>query len=85
MCGWLGRPDLVGSHLERERVVRAYLERPDVVGSHVERCRLVRGRLGIVRLTIRPDVQRLGRHDLGRLSGCPDVVVSREGPCPSGS
>jgi hypothetical protein len=61
----LGRPDLVGPHLERERVVRAYLERPDVVGSYVERRRLVRGRLGIVRLTICPDVKRLGRHALG--------------------
>jgi hypothetical protein len=81
----LGRPDLVGPYLERERVVRAYLERSDVVGPHVERCRLVRRRLGIVRLTISPDVQRLGRHALGRLSGCPDVVVSHVGPCPSGS
>jgi hypothetical protein len=41
--------------------------------------------LGIVRLTICPDVQRLGRHALGRLSRCTDVVVSRVGPCPSGS
>ena len=38
----LGRSDVVGPHMERERLVGSYMERSNVVGPHMERERLVR-------------------------------------------
>ena len=38
----LGRSNVVGPHVERERLVGSYVERSNVVGPHMERERLVR-------------------------------------------